>query len=119
MTHPSPNPCRAGANPLDDVKNSRRLSMVHLLRCPVRPQPEADTILEVSVEQRPIPSFVGIGSAFNSYAMQMACQRAESEQKILQDASNRLKNMILIMYEKAFYLSVPEPSVLGSIRFSV
>ena len=28
MTHPSPNPCRIGAKPLDDVKNSLKLYMV-------------------------------------------------------------------------------------------
>ena len=28
MTHPKPNPCRAGTSPLDDVKNSRKLCMI-------------------------------------------------------------------------------------------
>ncbi|MCY4606953.1 MAG: hypothetical protein OXE49_22210 [Gemmatimonadetes bacterium] len=30
MTHPSPSPCRAGAKPLDDVKNSLKVCMVRI-----------------------------------------------------------------------------------------
>ena len=82
MTHPKPNPCRAGANPLDEPINSRKPSMIHLLSSPVPPRPAATTILEVSVEQRPIrvritsPPFFRIGLAFHDICKFRATDQA-------------------------------------------